>query len=97
MVLSAHSPVFDAMLYGKMKESEPNSTIKIPDVRCDGFSAMLKFVYCNNPELNEENVMAVRHVADKYQISPLIELCDIYVSKNINVTNACLILDPTVE
>lgn len=44
MILSMASPVFEAMFYGGLAES--NSPIEIPDVQPDAFSAMLQWV-CN--------------------------------------------------
>lgn len=42
MILSMASPVFEAMFYGGLAES--NSPIEIPDVQPDAFSAMLQWV-----------------------------------------------------
>ena len=93
MLLSMVSDVFKAMLYGKMKESEQNCTVTITDVEPNAFGAMLDFIYLNDPKLSADNIVAVAKIADKYQISLLIELCHRYLPKCLQPKNFCTILN----
>eukprot|EP01084_Bolivina_argentea_P132058 233028_1 len=54
--LSLISPVFEAMLFGKMKESEPNSTVPIEDIKPEIFESIISFAYCNDTKITNKNV-----------------------------------------
>eukprot|EP01083_Nonionella_stella_P107148 310006_1 len=58
-LMASISPVFEAMLFGSMVESHQNSEITIPDVDASAFQTVIKFGYCNNPEINADNVVQV--------------------------------------
>ena len=49
-LLAAISPVFRAMLYGNMRESEIHSIITISDIDPIGFECIVKYSYCMNPK-----------------------------------------------
>ena len=93
LILAAASDVFKAMFYGNMKESEPNSTVTIPDVSSHAFGAMLDFVYFNDPKLNADNIVSVSRVADKYQITPLIQYCQRCLPLYLTKSNFCALLN----
>eukprot|EP01084_Bolivina_argentea_P290644 499295_1 len=76
LLLSSISPVFKAMLYGNMRESEPNSEIEIIDMNSDAFESIVKYAYCCKIKLSEHNAIFVKQISDKYQISLLSSLCD---------------------
>ena len=76
MLFASISPAFRAMLYGNMKESAPNATIKIPDIESNGFECVLNYVYCADPKLDHHNIISVKLIADKYQIEALSTFCD---------------------
>ena len=41
------------MLFGQMLESQLNAEIEISDIEPDAFKSVLKYCYCNDPELND--------------------------------------------
>eukprot|EP01084_Bolivina_argentea_P130125 229740_1 len=92
LFLASISPVFKAMLYGAMKESQQNAEIEINDIKSNAFKSVLKYAYCNDPELTPDNIVDVRVISDKYQISSLSKLCDKYFSSCLNARNICLLL-----
>jgi len=91
------SPVFEAMLYGKMKEGRPDSDVFINDTTPGAFQSVLNFAYCNDPEITAGNVLSVRHLCDKYQITLLADLCDKYVSSCLNSKSLCSLLNEAVQ
>merc|ERR1712019_88798 len=80
------------MLFGNMKESEPNAEIEIADIDANAFKAMTKFAYCNDPQLTADNIISVRVIADKYQISALSEMCDSTFNSFVTTQNICSLL-----
>eukprot|EP01084_Bolivina_argentea_P011879 22245_1 len=95
--LSSISPVFKAMLYGNMEESKQNAVVEISDTTPDAFQAVVNHAYCNDPKLTPNNIVAVRHLCDKYQISLLSELCDNYFSSCLTPENICSLLHASVQ
>lgn len=61
---------------------------EIVDISADTFEELLYFIYAGdlrNPNLPVEELMIV---ADRYQVSDLIKLCEIKLLKSINDENA---------
>lgn len=71
-LLSALSPVFDAMFSGNWKES---TSVDIVDSSPDAFNDFLQYFYANNIILNENNVCHILKLANKYNIPELISSC----------------------
>jgi len=71
LILGLKSPVFDRMFFGDFKESNQKE-IEIKDVSIDSFKVMLKWIYCQELDLNEENdyLMAI----DVFKLSHRFEL-----------------------
>ena len=95
--LAAQSAVFEAMLFGQMMESQLNSEIEINDAEPDAFEAVLKYCYCNNPELSSINVVGIKKIADKYQINGLSKSCDDHFPKCLNQNNFCELLTESMD
>eukprot|EP01084_Bolivina_argentea_P070180 127617_1 len=87
--LSMISPVFNAMLFGSMKESQPNSDVIIHDMEPQIFECIIKFAYCNDPKVTSCNVLSVIQACDKYQIKSLSDTCYQYLQSCINDKNFC--------
>eukprot|EP01084_Bolivina_argentea_P156221 272240_1 len=87
--LASVSPVFAAMLFGKMKESELHSEVIIEDLEPSAFESIINFAYCNDPKIDEHNVIAVYTVADRYQIETLQQWCVEYFRSSLNESNLC--------
>ncbi|ETO33013.1 hypothetical protein RFI_04094, partial [Reticulomyxa filosa] len=86
-LIAVISPVFFALLYGSMQESEKNAVIPLPDVDTKAFKCVVSYAYCNDPRISFENVVKVRMICDKYQISYLGQCCDKFVlSADINTS-----------
>jgi len=72
-ILSARSPVFAAMFASGMKETATGQ-VRIEDVDPDVFQKLLKFLYMGTfePSPMDRDLFTV---ADKYQVTTLMELC----------------------
>lgn len=80
-LLSAISPVFDAMFYGEAKEQSNN--IEIVDSSAEAFEEFLQFFYRSTVQLTAENAFEVLNLGHKYEIAidhcldtTLIDLCE---------------------
>jgi len=90
-LLSLISPVFEAMLYGQMKESASNAVIKIPDINPEAFQSILRYSYGIDPQIDEKNCVLVRDAAEKYQITSLSPFIDNYILSCLNEEKFCSI------
>eukprot|EP01084_Bolivina_argentea_P061344 112099_1 len=88
-LLSLISPVFDAMLYGHMKESKSNSDVIIPDVEPQIFECILNYSYANDPKITLQNVLSLLKTCDKYQIDSLSKICLNYFRSCVTQNNFC--------
>jgi len=87
LILSARSPVFDSMLRSDMIEKK-TGTIIINDFGIGIVKEMVHFIYTAKIE-NEslENLKNLLVIADKYQISSLIDVCSKKLVENISKEN----------
>lgn len=90
-VLSMSSAVFDAMFNGRMASLD-ESAIEIPDVEPMAFTALLKFVYTDEVDIESESVMAVLYAAKKYAIQALEQQCVEFLKDNIHSENVFMLL-----
>ncbi|RLN40172.1 hypothetical protein C2845_PM01G42450 [Panicum miliaceum] len=99
-VLAARSPVFQAELFGTMKEasSEAQCVVEIHDMRADVFKNLLYFIYTDalplpepeepRPDPEEEALMA-QHLlvaADRYGMERLKFICEDALCRHIDVS-----------
>ena len=64
-VLATGSTVFYAMFFGGYVETTCSDTIDVPDVDPDAFMSLLKYLYCDEIDLNPDNVLATLYAAKK--------------------------------
>ena len=89
-LLSIYSPVFYAMFCGEM--AEKSDTIDLPDCEYEGMLEMLRYMYSNEVELNERNVLQVLYVAKKYILPSLAEKCVVFLMRNLDLANVLCVL-----
>ncbi|XP_061170988.1 BTB/POZ domain-containing protein 6-like [Saccostrea echinata] len=89
-VLASRSPVFDALLYGDLAES---NEIKIPDIEPSAFNVLLRFLYCGDIDLNQDTVIGALYAADKYDVEELMKASKSYLDQNITYETVCTILE----
>ncbi|CAL5011113.1 unnamed protein product [Urochloa decumbens] len=92
LVLAARSPVFEAELYGPMREAGSESKV-IRDMQPDVFRAFLHFIYTDSlPPLDDletgDREELIRHLlvaADRYAMERLKLICQSILCRNLNV------------
>ena len=62
LIVAASSPVFHAMLYGNMKESNEKE-IELSLVDTETFKALLSFMYTGKIEIDSENCLSILEAA----------------------------------
>jgi speckle-type POZ protein len=94
-VLAARSPVFDALLFGPMKEgTAADNCIRIDDMVPQVFQSLLHFVYTDSlPETEggdkEASAMMAQHLleaADRYAMERLKLICEDMLCRHIDVS-----------
>jgi len=88
-ILATGSTVFYAMLYGGLAETEE---IVVPDVDPEAFLALLNYLYCDEINLEPDNVLATLYAAKKYIVPHLAKVCVKYLETSLSARNACLLL-----
>ena len=89
-VLAISSPVFYAMLYGELAET--GDTIELSDCDSEGFSELLRFIYCDEVLLSGTSVMQVLYLAKKFIIPSLVKKCTEFLEHNLDVENVFSVL-----
>ena len=90
LVLAIGSPVFYAMFYGQM--SDTRVSIELPDCDYESLLELFRFIYSDEVELTESNVMHVLYLAKKYFVPSLAEKCAEFLRKNLDTSNVFTIL-----
>ena len=89
-VLSICSPVFFAIFCGEM--AEKSDSVELPDCEYEAVLEMLRYMYSENRNLNESNVMQVLYVAEKYIVKSLAAECIDFLEERLNVGNVLWVL-----
>nr|CAH7725200.1 unnamed protein product [Callosobruchus chinensis] len=89
-VLATGSSVFYAMFYGGLAECKEE--IEVPDVEPSAFLTLLKYLYCDEIQLEADTVLATLYVAKKYIVPYLARACVQYLETSLTAKNACLLL-----
>ncbi|XP_078675068.1 BTB/POZ domain-containing protein 6-B-like [Branchiostoma floridae x Branchiostoma belcheri] len=89
-VLATGSTVFYAMFFGGLAENKTD--IEIPDVEPQAFLAMLKYLYCDEIDLEPDTVLATLYSAKKYIVPHLAKACVTFLETSLSARNACVLL-----
>ncbi|GBM66607.1 Speckle-type POZ protein [Araneus ventricosus] len=91
-ILSARSPVFEAMFTSNMKE-KIEECVRIDDLDAETVKRMLLFLYSDSlEELKWEDAKKLYFAADKYQVLSLRHRCAVILKKSIDLSNCCELL-----
>lgn len=85
-ILSAISPVFDAMLYGPAREK---GDITIVDSTPDAFREFLQFFYLTKVELTADNLLEVIMMSKKYMLDDGLSACTEFCKTILTLDNMC--------
>ena len=89
-VLSIGSPVFEAMFYGELAETR--DSIELPDCEYESLLEFFRYLYSDEVNLSESNVMGVLYLTKKYMVPSLAEKCTEYLTDNLDSSNVFSIL-----
>ena len=94
-VLSVGSPVFEAMFYGDLAETR--DSIDLPDCEYESLLELFRFMYSDEVELNESNVMGVLYLSKKYLVPSLADKCTEYLHDKLDPSNVFSILPSALK
>jgi speckle-type POZ protein len=88
-ILAARSPVFSAMFYHNLQESETGKVF-VQDIRPQIFKEMLHYIYSGQTlaPLTDAIAQPLFVVSDKYDIEDLKEKCVRYLLRSVRKSNA---------
>ena len=89
-ILAIGSPVFEAMFYGELAETE--DTIELPDCDYESLLELFRYIYSDEVNLSGSNVMGVLYLAKKYIVPSLADKCMEYLQENLDPSNVFTIL-----
>ena len=89
-VLAISSPVFFAMFYGELAET--NDSVEIYDCEYESLLELFRFIYSDEANLNPDNVMQLMYLAKKYMLHSLADKCSAYLQKNLDASNVFHVL-----
>ena len=89
-IVAAFSPVFHAMLYGNMKESNEKE-ITLPSVDTKTLKALLSFAYTGKIEVNTENCFGLLEAAHYFNVAVLEKKCTDFITTLLSTENCCTI------
>ena len=89
-VLAISSPVFYTMFYGQMAET--TDSIELPDCEYESLLEFFAFLYSDEVNLTERNVMHVFYLAKKYIVPSLVDKCTEYLRDILEASNVFSIL-----
>lgn len=83
-ILSASSPVFDAMFNGPLKE---NGDVQIVDASPAAFEEFPLLFYGRNTKLTMDNIGVVLALIDKYNVTDCFAICAEFLTANVTCDN----------
>ena len=72
--------------------AEKSDSVDLLDCEYEGVLEMLRYMYCGEAKLNENNVMQVLYVAKKYMVNSLAEECVLSLGKKLDPSNVFCVL-----
>ena len=90
-ILSARSPVFDAMFQQETEEATLNRC-NIVDIQPDVFEALLCFIYTDQVDLTFEMSKNLLAVSKRFQLDLLEWKCQAFLAQNLSINNCCEVL-----
>ena len=89
-VLAISSPVFFAMFYGRIAETQ--DSIDLSDCEYESLLELFRFLYSDIVNLSGSNVMQVLYLANKYLVPSLVKKCKEYLRSHLIASNVFCIL-----
>lgn len=99
VILAARSEYFRALLYGGMRETDPETEIEVKDTTAPAFDTLLKYVYTGKMflgECREDTILELLSLAHKYGFLALESALQGYLKATLSIRNVCIIFDAAV-
>ncbi|XP_072266106.1 BTB/POZ domain-containing protein 9 [Pyxicephalus adspersus] len=96
VILAARCQYFRALLYGGMRESQPQAEIFLQDTTPEAFSMLIKYIYTGRASLREEKeevLLDFLSLAHKYGFPELEDSTSEYLCTILKIQNVSLIYD----
>ncbi|XP_053315518.1 BTB/POZ domain-containing protein 9 [Spea bombifrons] len=96
VILAARCQYFRALLYGGMRESQPEAEIVLQDTTVEAFSMLIKYIYTGRATLRDEReevLLDFLSLAHKYGFPELEDSTSEYLSTVLKIHNVCMIYD----
>uniref|UniRef100_A0A8C6L3V0 BTB/POZ domain-containing protein 9 n=1 Tax=Nothobranchius furzeri TaxID=105023 RepID=A0A8C6L3V0_NOTFU len=96
VILAARCHYFRALLYGGMKESQPQAEVCLEETRAEAFSMLLNYLYTGRASLSsarEEVLLDFLGLAHRYGLQPLEDSTCEFLRTVLHVSNVCLVFD----
>ena len=85
---ACRSEYFYTMLNSEFMEGRHTGPIAIQDTTKEAFSAVLQYLYTDEVDLTDGNVLDVLRLAHRCHLTRLCRECCVYVRRTLNVQNA---------
>ncbi|CAB1339920.1 unnamed protein product [Coregonus sp. 'balchen'] len=96
VILAARGHYFRALLYGGMKESQPQAEVTLEETRAEAFSMLLHYLYTGRASLSsarEEVLLDFLGLAHRYGLQPLEDSTSDFLRTILHTHNVCLVFD----
>ncbi|XP_069055286.1 BTB/POZ domain-containing protein 9 isoform X2 [Lepisosteus oculatus] len=96
VILAARCHYFRALLYGGMKESQPQAEVCLEETRAESFSMLLQYLYTGRASLSsarEEVLLDFLGLAHRYGLQPLEDSTSEFLRTVLSTHNVCLVFD----
>ncbi|XP_066467716.1 BTB/POZ domain-containing protein 9 isoform X1 [Tiliqua scincoides] len=96
VILAARCQYFRALLYGGMRESQPEAEIPLQDTTAEAFTMLLKYIYTGRATLRDEKeevLLDFLSLAHKYGFPELEDSTSEYLCTILNIQNVCMTYD----
>uniref|UniRef100_A0A8C5E3H3 BTB/POZ domain-containing protein 9 n=1 Tax=Gouania willdenowi TaxID=441366 RepID=A0A8C5E3H3_GOUWI len=96
VILAARCHYFRALLYGGMKESQPQAEVVLEETRSEAFSMLLHYLYTGRASLSaarEEVLLDFLGLAHRYGLQPLEDSTSEFLRTVLHTNNVCLVFD----
>ncbi|KAM4694522.1 BTB/POZ domain-containing protein 9 [Discoglossus pictus] len=96
VILAARCQYFRALLYGGMRESQPEAEIILQDTTADAFTMLIKYIYTGRATLRDEReevLLDFLSLAHKYGFPELEDSTSEYLCTILKIQNVCMIYD----
>lgn len=87
---------YRALLYGGMRESQPEAEIPLQDTTAEAFTMLLKYIYTGRATLRDEKeevLLDFLSLAHKYGFPELEDSTSEYLCTILNIQNVCMTYD----